>query len=342
MRTKKKLTCGLIGLSQGWYANTYATEVFVMKDVELVGICDLGKTRDYVLDCIGMSAEDFAAKFGTTLYHDAGEMLEQKLDMVVVASEIAEHYKNTRLALEAGAHVFACKPFTWISDEVQSTVQIAQKLGRIVLVGLPSRYEDGLIEAVRRVRSGDIGRPITARVFVNHIAMTSPQWERDATRSGGPIGQFGTYGFDIVRWALGAEPTEVFAYGENFMHKREIKTWDNIKALLKFSNGSLGSVHICTSITWEYPFFDLEVVGEKGCIRTDYHNYPVVTHGKESAELSPTRLSPMNHREITHFARCVRGEEQLCVTLQDAYAVTRMIEGARDSLTSHLPIKIDL
>ncbi len=82
-------------------------------------------------------------------------------------------------------------------------------------------------------------------------------------KSGGPLGEFGTYGFDIVRWVLGAEPTEVFAYGENFMHTREIETWDNIKALLKFANGSLGSVHICTSISWEYPFFDLEVVGKR-------------------------------------------------------------------------------
>ncbi|WP_256872969.1 Gfo/Idh/MocA family protein [Candidatus Entotheonella palauensis] len=113
------------------------------------------------------------------------------------------------------------------------------------------------------MRSGDIGRPLTARVFVNHIAMTSPQWQRDMAKSGGPLGEFGTYGFDIVRWVLGAEPTEVFAYGENFMHTREIETWDNIKALLKFANGSLGSVHICTSISWEYPFFDLEVVGKR-------------------------------------------------------------------------------
>ncbi|MBV7339940.1 Gfo/Idh/MocA family oxidoreductase [Chloroflexi bacterium TSY] len=144
MHKKKKLTCGLIGLSQGWYANVYASELLAMKDVEFVGICDLGKSWDYALDCIGMSAEEFAAKFGTTLYHDAAEMLQQKLDMVVVASEIAEHYETTRLALEAGTHVFACKPFTFISDEVRRAIQIAQKRERMVLVGLPSRYEDGL------------------------------------------------------------------------------------------------------------------------------------------------------------------------------------------------------
>ena len=150
----------------------------------------------------------------------------------------------------------------------------------MVLPGVPSRFEDGLIEAVRRVRAGDVGRPLTARVFVNHAAMTSPQWQRDTARSGGPLGEFGTYGFDIVRWVLGTEPEEVFAYGENFMHKGEIESWDNVKALVRFGDGSLGSVHVCTSISWEYPFFDLEVVGEEGCLRTDYHNYPVVTQGE--------------------------------------------------------------
>ena len=336
-----KLTCGLIGLSQGWYANLFATELLAMKDVELVGVCDLGKSRDYVLDCIGMGAEEFAAKFETVLYHDAANMLGQNLDFVVVASEIGEHCENSCQALEAGAHVFACKPFSFIADEVRQAMQVAQSNGRMVLPGVPSRFEDGLIEAVRRVRAGDVGRPLTARVFVNHAAMTSPQWQRDTARSGGPLGEFGTYGFDIVRWVLGEEPEEVFAYGENFMHKGEIESWDNVKALVRFGDGSLGSVHVCTSISWEYPFFDLEVVGEEGCLRTDYHNYPVVTQGRSSAQLAPIRYAPMNQREIAHFVKAVRGEEELRVTLEDAYAVARTIEAVQDSLTSHQPVRIE-
>ena len=122
-----KLTCGLIGLSQGWYANLFATELVAMKDVELVGVCDLGKSRDYVLDCIGIGAEEFAAKFETVLYHDAADLLDHDLDFVVVASEIGEHCENSCQALEAGAHVFACKPFSFIADEVRQAMQVAQK-----------------------------------------------------------------------------------------------------------------------------------------------------------------------------------------------------------------------
>ena len=338
----RKLTCGLIGLSQGWYADLFATELLAMKDVELVGVCDLGKGREYVVESIGMDAEAFAAKFEATLYHSAADLLGQGLDFVVVASEIGEHCENSCQALEAGAHVFACKPFSFISDEVRRAMETAQSLQRLVLPGVPSRFEDGLIEAVRRVRAGDVGRPLTARVFVNHAAMTSPPWQRDPAKSGGPLGEFGTYGFDIVRWALGAEPEEVFAYGENFVHQGVIESWDNVKALVRFDNGSLGSVHVCTSISWEYPFFDLEVVGEEGCLRTDYHNYPVVTQGKSSAQLAPIRYAPMNQREIEHFVKAVRGEEELRVTLEDAYVVARMIEAVQESLSAHRPVSIEL
>ena len=337
-----KLTCGLIGLSQGWYADLFATELLAMKDAELVGVCDLGKSRAYVEACIGMGAEAFAAKFEAALYHDAADLLKLDLDFVVVASEIGEHCENSCQALEAGAHVFACKPFSFIGDEVLRAMRVAQSNGRIVMPAVPSRFEDGLIEAVRRVRAGDIGRPLTARVFVNHAAMTSPPWQRDPAKSGGPLGEFGTYGFDIVRWALGGEPVEVFAYGENFVHQGEIESWDNVKALLQFDNGSLGSVHVCTSISWEYPFFDLEVVGEKGCLRTDYHNYPVVTHGTSSAQLAPIRYAPMNQREIAHFVEAVRGEEGLRVTLEDAYAVARTIEAAQESITANRPVGVGL
>ncbi len=337
-----KLTCGLIGLSQGWYADLFATELLAMKDVELVGVCDLGKSREYVEACIGMGAEAFSAKFEATLYHSAADLLGQNLDFVVVASEIGEHCENSCQALEAGAHVFACKPFSFISEEVRRAMETAQSHQRLVLPGVPSRFEDGLIEAVRRVRAGDVGRPLTARVFVNHAAMTSPPWQRDPAKSGGPLGEFGTYGFDIVRWALGGEPVEVFAYGENFVHQGEIESWDNVKALLRFDNGTLGSVHVCTSISWEYPFFDLEVVGEQGCLRTDYHNYPVVTQGRSSAQLAPIRYSPMNQREIEHFVKAIRGEEELQVTLEDAYVVARTIEAVQESLTAARPVSIEL
>lgn len=339
---KSVLTCGLIGLSQGWYADLFATELLSMNDVELVGVCDLGKSRAYVEECIDMDAEAFAAKFEATLYHDAADLLGQDLDFVVVASEIGEHCENSCQAMEAGAHVFACKPFSFIGDEVLRAIQVVQSNGRMVMPAVPSRFEDGLIEAVRRVRAGDIGRPLTARVFVNHVAMTSPAWQRDPAKSGGPLGEFGTYGFDIVRWALGGEPEEVFAYGENFVHQGVIEGWDNVKALVRFENGSLGSVHVCTSISWEYPFFDLEVVGEKGCVRTDYHNYPVMTQGSSFSQLAPIRYSPMNQREIAHFVKAVRREEELRVTLEDAYVVARTIEAVQESLTAHRPVRIEL
>ena len=339
---KSVLTCGLIGLSQGWYADLFATELLAMNDVELVGVCDLGKSRAYVEECIDMDAEAFAAKFEATLYHDAADLLGQDLDFVVVASEIGEHCENSCQAMEAGAHVFACKPFSFIGDEVLRAIQVVQSNGRMVMPAVPSRFEDGLIEAVRRVRAGDIGRPLTARVFVNHVAMTSPAWQRDPAKSGGPLGEFGTYGFDIVRWALGGEPEEVFAYGENFVHQGVIEGWDNVKALVRFENGSLGSVHVCTSISWEYPFFDLEVVGEKGCVRTDYHNYPVMTLGSSFSQLAPIRYSPMNQREIAHFVKAVRREEELRVTLEDAYVVARTIEAVQESLTAHRPVRIEL
>ena len=339
---RRKLTCGLIGLAQGWYADLFATELLAMQDVELVGVCDLSKSREYVVESIGMGAEEFAAKFEATLYHSAADLLGRELDFVVVASEIGEHCENSCQALEAGAHVFACKPFSFIGDEVRRAMETAQGHRRLVLPGVPSRFEDGLMEAVRRLRAGDVGRPLTARVFVNHVAMTSPPWQRDPEKSGGPLGEFGTYGFDIVRWALGAEPEEVFAYGENFAHQGVLESWDNVKALVRFDNGSLGSVHVCTSISWEYPFFDLEVVGEAGCLRTDYHNYPVVTQGKSSAQLAPIRYAPMNQREIEHFVKAVRGEEELRVTLEDAYVVARTIEAVQESLTTHKPVRVGL
>lgn len=344
------LRFGLIGLSQGFYATVYTRIAATMKGIDVVGICDLGMPEDYTRDCIGMTASSFAHEIGAPLFHSLGDLLSTSPDAVMVASETHDHAAHALVALEAGAHVFVGKPIALLSQDIRRIEQVAAQRGLKVLPGQPARYDEGMVQAAERVRNGEIGRPLVARLLVNHEAMLSPAWERDPQRSGGPLGTFGIYCFDLVRWVTGLEFTEAFAYGENFTLKGQVDDLDNVVISARLTGGTIASICLTSSVRWTYPFLDLEIIGERGTLRAGYHNYPVVTQGPgvmqwpgntqglgisrapDMARLSPVRYSPMNQNEIAHFIAVARGQEEPRISLTDALRAAELIEATRASI----------
>lgn len=336
MRT---LRYGLIGFAQGYYATMYTRVAATRKDVEVVGLCDLGQSADYVEACAELTAERFAEEVGAPLFHELDELLGSNLDVVMIASETRDHAAHALAAIQRGVHILVGKPMTLRADEVKQVIQAAAGKPLVILPGEPARYEDGMIAARDQIARGAIGRPIMGRVFVNHPAMVNHEWERDEQRSGGPLGAFAYYCCDLIRWMMGAEPVEVFAYAENFCTP-EIQSPDNLKILVRFTNASMGSMDCTSSIRFSYPFLDLECIGETGVVRTDYHNYPAAVQRTDRVELAPIRYSPMNEREMHHFLNCVQGTEKPRVLLRDALQVARMIDAIRESLRLHQPVSL--
>ncbi|MGQ9779569.1 MAG: Gfo/Idh/MocA family protein [Bacillota bacterium] len=335
------LRYGLIGISQGYYARVYSQAAARTKGVEVIGLCDLGRPEEYVRDCLGTDAAAFAAEIGAPLFHRLEDLLALAPDIVFIASEPCEHVAHALAALDAGAHVLVAKPISLAAEEIDRLATAAQKTGRVVLPGQPARYEEGMIRAAAEIRRGAIGRPLVVRLLVNHEAMLAPAWERETPRSGGPLGTFGIYCFDLVRWLTGLEFTEVFAYGDNFTLRGQIEEADNILITGRLTGGTMASICLTSSVRWNYPFLDLEVIGERRTLRVNYHNYTVITQGAEGACFGPVRYSPMNQNELAHFLEVVRGLAEPHLTLEDAKRALLLIEATRASIARHAPVKLE-
>lgn len=335
------LRYGLLGISQGYYARVYSQAAAGTKGVEMVGICDLGRPEGYIRDCLGMSSAAFAEEIGAPLFHRAEEFFATSPNVVFVASEPCEHVEHAIAALNAGAHVLVAKPIALAAEELDRLAAAAQKAGRVVLPGQPARYEEGMVHAAAEVRRGAIGRPLVVRLLVNHEAMLAPAWEKETHRSGGPLGTFGIYCFDLVRWLTGLEFTEVFAYGENFTLRGQIEDADNILVTGRLTGGTMVSICLTSSVRWSYPFLDLEIIGERRTLRVTYHNYTIITQGPEGVHYGPIRYSPMNQNELAHFLKAVRGLAEPCLTLRDAKQALLLIEATRESIARHAAVKLE-
>lgn len=328
---------GLIGFSQGFYATTYTRHAAKLKGVEVVACCDLGQSDDYVLECAGITAKQFAAEINCELVSDLDTFFSKGLDAVMVASEVWQHAEHTILALSHGCHVFVGKPLSFHPDEVQAVIHKSREAGRIVLPGNPLRYESSMQHIADQIRSGAIGKPTNIRVFVHHEAMVHQDWERDPGKSGGPLGTFGIYLIDTVRWFTGQELDHLYAVGGQFVFP-EVQSWDTIQSVGTTTGGALVQLNLVSTMTWEYPFVIVDVVGTEGIIRNDPYRHSYVLNDSHD-HLGPIRYDPMGQNEIEHFIACCQGVSDPAITLDDMWAAAEGIQMILRSLHSGLPEK---
>lgn len=336
----KPLRMGLVGFAQGYYATLYSRICNRRKDVELIGVCDLGMPPYQVEACAEITAEEHARDLGVPLFHDFEDLLEKEPQALIITSETADHHHYAIAAIERGIHAFIGKPMTVSSAAAREIIAARSKRpGVVILPGEPARYEDGMIQGRQSVLSGEVGRPLMAHFSINHPTMTNHPWQMDVARSGGPFIEFGSYVADLVEWVIGSPVVSVYALAENFMHP-QVGGPDNGKLLCQHANGTLSSLDVLCSIRWGYPFLGLEVICERGSIRADYHNYSLYVQRSEGSRLVEPRVSAMNQREIEHFLDCVLYGAQPIITPEEYLSTILILEAACTSLETKLPVRI--
>src|SRR5205085_9323986 len=103
------------------------------------------------------------------LIGDFRRILDDKsVDALVVATPDHWHAPATILGCSAGKHVYCEKPASHNPHEGELMVAAARANKRIVQLGTQRRSMEKEIEAVERLRSGEIGRVLFARGWYNN------------------------------------------------------------------------------------------------------------------------------------------------------------------------------
>ena len=326
------LKIGLIGFSQGYYAVNYLRYLNRLKDIEITGICDCGRNDEYVRECAFISAEDFAGEIGAPLFHNVDELLDKHPDAVLICSETCEHVKMAKNAISRGIHTFVSKPLSFDPQEIATLLTMAHGDVRL-LCGNPLKYENGIEEVRQRLERNDIGRIYSVHLMINHAAMTGQAWERDPARSGGPLGTYGIYLCDLIRWITGREFSTIYAIGGNFGTPM-IEAADTVKVAARLTDGTLCSMELFSAVRHNYPFVQMEVVAAGGTLITRYDNYMTASQTENGCILGALRNNDMGAAEMEHFLDCVRyGSSERC-SVQDMLEVAKVIKAVSQSLES--------
>lgn len=199
------------------------------------------------------AAQELARAAGVPFFTGHRAMLEAaKPRGVVVATPNATHADITVECLQRGAAVLVEKP---IADTLEDGLRISEASrasGLPVLVGHQRRHNPIMRKAKAIVRSGVLGRPVTATALCTWLkpaAYFESAWRRQ--KGGGPVLINLIHDIDLMRHLFG-EIESVQAMASNAIRGHEVE--DTAVVALRFRNGALGTVTVSdtTAAPWNW------------------------------------------------------------------------------------------
>ena len=243
---------------------------------------------------------------------DIRKVLENKdLNALFIATPDHWHAPATIMACQAGKHVYVEKPCSHSPREGELAIAAARKYNRIVQVGAQRRSWSGVIEGIKELRGGIIGRVYFARGWYTNkrvsigfgkrvpppATLDFDLWQGPAPRRAyqdnlvhynwhwfwhwgtGEALNNGTHEMDVIRWGLGVDfPTQVSSEGARFAFKDDWETPDTQTINLQFGNECLVTWEgrSCNSCNSEGKDRGVIFYGEKGSLETGFNGYRAV------------------------------------------------------------------
>ena len=214
-------------------------------------------------------AAGVARGFGCAVAETWQEAVQRAdVEAVIVCTPPGVHAEISLAALRAGKHVLCEKPLSRTLAEAELMAAASRETGRILKCGFNHRHHPAVWEAHRRLRAGELGRPLFARCRYGICGRPGyeKEWRADpAQAAGGQFIEQGTHGIDLLRWFLG-ELVEVSCMTSRHYFKSQPMEDDGF-ALFRAAGGATASLH--TSLVQWQNLFSFEVFGDEGYARVE-------------------------------------------------------------------------
>jgi predicted dehydrogenase len=288
-----------------------------------------------------------------TAYAEAGELFaDETLDAVVLAVPNHLHAPFAVEALEAGKHVLVEKPISRSPAEAEEMIRARDAAGRVLMVGMNQRFNPKHYALRRLVAEGALGDFQFGRTWWRSRRVHEGLWGRGdwflsrENSGGGPLADLGVHRLDLALFLLGF-PVPVAVDGACFYGIGEVEARergkvyeieDSAVGMIRFQDGSVLELEASYFQNTPDPGQGTVLLGTRGSLDPGAEP-PLVRHtgaGTEPLAVEPDASAPRSPME--HFARVIRGEEELCSTAEQALVSMRIIDGLYASAGSGEPV----
>jgi predicted dehydrogenase len=268
--------------------------------------------------------------------------LANRPDAVVVSNPTALHLQVAVPAAEAGCHLFLEKPVSHTLEGTRDLQEAVRHGGGQVLTGFQFRFHPGLQTIRRLLAEETIGQLCSLRAHWGEYLPAWHPWEdyrqgysARADLGGGVVLTL-CHPLDYLRWLVG-EVSALWAFSDK-LSDLELKVEDTAEIGLRFSSGTLGSLHL--DYIQRPPAHWLEIIGTQGTIRWD-NNSGVVKVYRPASERWDAYPAPQDFTrndlflaQMRHFLAVARGECAPLCSLNDGIQALKLALAVYESQES--------
>lgn len=299
---------------------------------------------DPVEEAARRAADDFGIKFAVTDYQTV--LQSPAVDAVIICSATHTHAAITMEAAAAGKHIFCEKPLDFDLGVIDTVLAAVKQAGVKLQMGFNRRFDPTFARVRQAVIHGEIGAP-----HLLHIISRDPAPPPTAyiKVSGGIFLDMTIHDFDMARFLLGEEVTELYAAAGVLVAPEigALGDLDTALVTLKFASGALGVIDNSRKAIYGYDQ-RIDLLGSAGGVRTEnlHANTATISTGEAVRRDLPLNFFMERYTEsyvieMQAFVDAVRDDAAVPVSGEDARAATALALAAHQSYKENRPVKLE-
>jgi myo-inositol 2-dehydrogenase/D-chiro-inositol 1-dehydrogenase len=301
-----------------------------------------GLALSHVVDPLAANADVVAEETGAAVASLEAVLADPSVEGVIVASSTDTHLDYALAAHAAGKAIFCEKPLDM--DLARARAAAGQLADARLFLGFNRRFDPSFQALKARLAEGAVGTLETLQITSND---PGPPPIAYVKVSGGLFKDMAIHDFDMARWLLGEEPTELFAWGSCLVDPAigEAGDIDTARTLLKTASGKLCVIANSRRSGFGYDQ-RIEAYGSGGMVRADNVPESMVEVWGDDGVQGPRlqnffidRYRAAYRQEMAHFAEILAGDAPT-VGYADGVAALALAEAAAQSVRSGLPVRL--
>ena len=257
-------------------------------NLDFVAACDMiPENIDLLFEATNYEKKDTVAK-----YSDYKQMINEHsdLELVSIATDSGAHAEIALYCIEKGINLIIEKPIAMSLADADMIIQKAREKDVKVSACHQNRFNIAVQEMRRALESGRFGALSHGSIHVrwnrNKAYYEQAPWRGKWATDGGALMNQCIHGIDLLRWMMGDEIEEVYGATRQQFHDY-LECEDVGMAVVKFKNGSIGTIEGTVNVYPKNLEETLYVFGENGTVKlggTSCNNIDVWNFSEENDE----------------------------------------------------------
>ena len=298
-----------------------------------------------VADAMAPAARAIADQYGCEVRSIEAILAAKDIDAVVICTPTDTHADLIEKFAKAGKAVFCEKPIDLSLARVKACLQVVRDTKAVLMVGFNRRFDPHFVAVKAEIAKGTLGE--VEMVTITSRDPGAPPLDYIA-RSGGIFRDMTIHDFDMARFLLGEEVTEVSAMAAALVDPAIGKAgdFDSVQVMLKTATGKMCLISNSRRATYGYDQ-RIEVHGSLGAATAENQRPFMIEVASAAGYTRPplhdffmTRYTEAYAAEIAGFIAAVAGKGAASPSGEDGLSALALAEAALKSVAEGRTVKV--